>query len=385
MENESAQLPVAYFPYTFLEETDLKRLVLYCSSIQLLQVSPGQDPGLPAVVRTVPVVEPYCPLADSPLVETVDRAYAAYRQLGSAHKEGGMLQSLRAQIIQENVEKSRTALVSYLRKGDSLLPREDIDLVDDAVFLMLAHEFDQDHLALDLRLHHILGLESKFREAVGIEADDEAGSLPFEPSFPAEPDHPRSQYALQRLRAWTRLHRSQNHSWSSVLICTSSEVLEVICDRLPSQLERFSPDTRTLWPTRHFLCLLPDPGSLPLAAVLSLRDSLARQGLLHSWWGCLAGVIEQVKEELPTEDRLRELQAKLAEAAGVFGQYWPAPEGPSGSVRLEMLCYPHLASRDAITVAVGLQTPGSRLPHTERTHGVSLHLFHSEPPQDDRP
>jgi hypothetical protein len=88
MGKQIADLTVTYLPFTFLEEQDLKQLVLYFHNIRLLQVLPDFDPGLPHILRASSLVQSFCPISTS-LLETVKRAHQAYHQLGSVHQDGG--------------------------------------------------------------------------------------------------------------------------------------------------------------------------------------------------------------------------------------------------------------------------------------------------------
>ena len=67
-------LEITYFPYTFLDQTDLKRLILYFESVRLLSVSPNIDPELPAQLRGSPLVQPFYPITSASFREIIERA-----------------------------------------------------------------------------------------------------------------------------------------------------------------------------------------------------------------------------------------------------------------------------------------------------------------------
>ena len=71
MKTQSFELSATYFPYTFLEENDLKRLIFYFDTIHLLQVFPDFEPGLPDLLRSSQMVQPFQPVTETSLLETI--------------------------------------------------------------------------------------------------------------------------------------------------------------------------------------------------------------------------------------------------------------------------------------------------------------------------
>ena len=152
MHTKNNKLTVTYFPYTFLHKNDLKRLIPYFDTIRLLQVFPDSDPGLPDLVQTSQLVQLYAPISNPALLETVSRARKTYEQLGRVHPDGGLAHLLQAFALQEDFEGSRTGLVASIRQAHPRLSEEELEFVNHAVFILLAHQFDQEHLELDLQL-----------------------------------------------------------------------------------------------------------------------------------------------------------------------------------------------------------------------------------------
>jgi hypothetical protein len=173
MNSKTTTLTVTYFPYTFVNENDLKSLLLYFDTIRLLQVIPDSDPGLPEIVRSSQLVQCFHPLSNSTLLEHVKKAHQTYLQLRSFHQNGGSLQLLQTLALQENFEDSRPGVVAQIRRAHPRLAPEDVELINDAVFILLAHQLDHDHLELDLQLEQIRGLEARFRQEAGIGTDEE--------------------------------------------------------------------------------------------------------------------------------------------------------------------------------------------------------------------
>ena len=90
MRTEKNKLTVTYFPYTFLDENDLKRLIPYFDTIRLLQVFPDSDPGLPDLLQTSPLVQPYAPVSNPTLLEALSRAQKTYNQMAKVHQDSGL-------------------------------------------------------------------------------------------------------------------------------------------------------------------------------------------------------------------------------------------------------------------------------------------------------
>jgi len=197
METQVPDLTLTYFPYTFLEENDLKRLILYFDTVRLLQVLSDSDPGLPDMLRNSQSVQLFCPISDPSISEATRRALQTCHQLGSIHQDGGLVELFRTFALQEDFEDSRTGLVAQLRKGHHRLVPEEEELVNDAVFLLLAHQLDHDQSELDLELERIRELENKFHAEMGIGADEEKD---FEPLSTQEVSRSRSQILADPLK-----------------------------------------------------------------------------------------------------------------------------------------------------------------------------------------
>ncbi len=381
METQTAA--VTYFPYTFLQENDLKRLILYFDNIRLLQVLPDSDLGLPAPLRTSSVVQSFCPMSFSSLLETIKRVQQIYHQLASVHRDAGLLQLFRAYAVQEDFENSRTSLVARIRQGLPRLAPEEAELVSDAVFLLLAHELDRQHLELDLQLDRIRGLESKLHEEVGIGTEEEREAVAMKSSLLLESDPPRAQYPLQRLRAWTRLCAIHPEPVSLLPLTTSLEVLGEITERLPSHLATITDRLPKTPPFQRLLAILPDPQPLSLEEILKLRQSLGREGVLNNWSDCVAAVTARLEREILTEEQWRDLQENLQKAADEIRWHWPTSDKPGQALRLDSMIYPGLQSDVVFAVTTGLQQPASGEVIAKAGNGIMLLLSPAALPQGD--
>ena len=384
MNTETAKLTVTYFPYTFLGEDDLKRLILYFHSTRLLQIFPDSDPGLPDLLRTSPLVQSFFPISDSALLETVSRAHQTYHQLGSVHQDVGLTHLLRTFALQENFEDSRTGLVAKIRETHPRMTEEEIELVNDAVFILLAHQLDREHLELDLQLERIRGLEAKFHEEAGIGTDEEREALATQPVSIEESDPARTLYPFQRLRAWTRLYCLQKEMGPFLPLTTGAEVLGEIFERLPSQMAALTEESAPREPEKYLLSVLPDPQSLSLEEVLELRELLSRESILDNWQESLTAALDHLQHELHPQDKWQEIRQHLQQKAEEFKQHWPTPEKPSRYVRLECMCYPQVKPEIAFSLASSLEVSREELYGPEGANTITLLMYPAELQLDDR-
>ena len=374
MKTQSLELNVTYFPYTFLEENDLKRLIFYFDTIHLLQVFPDSDPGLPDLLRSSQMVQPFQPVTETSLLETIGQAHQTYQQLGSVHQNGGLLQLLRTFALQEDFEDSRTGLVAKIRQAHPRLAPEVVELVNDGVFLLLAHQLDHDHLELGLHMERIRGLEAKLHEEAGIATDEESDGVAMRSPLLEESDPPRTQYAYERLRAWTRLYCSQEQAGPLLPLTTSAEVLAEITERLPSQLSAVADGMPVMVPEQQCLIVLPDPQQLSLEEIVEFRQSVSRESFMDEWRESVTVAVNRLQQETVKEELWQELQQLVQKAADAFQEHWPVPEKPTRYLRLECACYPKVSPERAFSLSTGLE-PTAKEPYTSETvNGVSLLL-----------
>ena len=378
MRTKSNNLTVTYFPYTFLHKNDLKRLIPYFDTIRLLQVFPDSDPGLPDLVQNSQLVQLYAPISNPVLLETVSRARKTYDQLGRVHQDGGLAHLLRTFALEEDFEGSRTGLVARIRQTHPRLSEEELEFVNDAVFILLAHQFDHEHLELDLQLERIRELEAKFHQEVGIGPDEESEITAATTVLLPESDPPRTQYPFQRLRGWTQLYCLQEKMEPFLALTTSPEILSEIAERLPSHFVPLSGELPAMEKEQHLLTFLPDPQSLSLEEVLEFRRLLSRESTLDNWRKSLSAVFDQLEREPLQEIRWQEINHDLQEQAHGFRQLWPASGEPSRYLRLECLCYPKMQPQVAFALASGLKLPTEKMYDPAGTNGITLVIYPSE-------
>ncbi|MEJ2232880.1 MAG: hypothetical protein P8X67_03050 [Syntrophobacterales bacterium] len=378
MKTQSFELNVTYFPYTFLEENDLKRLIFYFDTINLLQVLPDSESGLPDLLRSSQVVQPFQPVTETSLLETIGQAHQTYQHLGSVHQDGGLLQLLRTFTLQEDFEDSKTGLVARIRQAHPRLAPELAEFVNDGVFLLLAHQLDRDHLELDLHMERIRGLEAKLHEEAGIATDEESDGVAIRSPLLKESDPPRTQYAYERLRAWTRLYCSQEQAGPLLPLTTSAAVLAEISERLPPQLSAVAEEMPVGGPEQQCLAVLPDPQQLSLEKIVEFRQSARRELFVNTWRESVTVAVNRLQQETVKEEQWQELRQLVQKAAEAFQEHWPVSEKPTRFLRLECVCYPKVPPERAFSLATGL-TPTVKEPHASQTvNGVSLLLSQAD-------
>jgi len=361
----AGELVVTYFPYTLVAESDLKRLCLYVSRVRLLQIDPRVGVDLPAEFRARDLVQPFAPVRERSILERIRLALGSYRQLGALSPAGGLLSFSAFALQDDDPEGSTSRLRAHLRGGGSRPAPEDRSLVDAAVFLLLAHEVDREHLELGRQLGGIHVLEAEFAQTLGL-PDDRGG----EPEAVREPDgddleQSRREQAVERLRAWTRLYLA-GESGATTPLTTSVAVMEEIRERLPSLLAGVSPVAPAAPPEARRLCRLPDPGALPPAEVLALRDEFERVGVLQHWRQAVAATLEALRASEPAGVE------KVEAAAAAVVEHWPTR--CSADLEVQATSYSRLSAITAFAHAAGLRSPTPDLLEPEGSNGVSLLL-----------
>jgi hypothetical protein len=374
MKTQSLELSVTYFPYTFLEENDAKRLIFYFDTIHLLQVFSDFEPGLPDLLRSSQMVKPFQPVTETSLLETIGQAHQTYQQLGSVHQNGGLLRLLSTFALQEDFEDSRTGLVARIRQAHPRLAPEVAELVNDGVFLLLAHQLDHDHLELDLHMERIRGLEAKLHEEAGIATDEERDGVAMRSPLLRESDPPRTQYTYERLRAWTRLYCSQEQAGPLLPLTTSAEVLAEISERLPSQLSAVTEGLPARGPEQQCLSILPDPQQLSLEEIVAFRQSVGREPFVDTWRESVTVALNRLQQVTVQQEQWQELQQLVQKAADAFQKHWPVPEKPTRFLRLELACYPKVQPERAFSLATGLKQAATEPYPSETANSVILLL-----------
>ena len=243
-----------------------------------------------------------------------------------------------------------------------------------AVFLLLAHEVDREHLELESRLGRVRVLETKFAEALGLPDEEGEGPPVPEASVGDDLERSRSEQAAERLKAWTRLNLGRSGESAVRPLTTSVAVMEEIWERLPPHFAAMSLTPSRTGIETHLLCRLPDPLTLPLAEVLALRERLARTEVLFRWWQALAAAIQTLETPGPTGTKWPALRREIESAASAFSEHWPKEYPAARALELSATWYRRLPATTAFALAAGLRAPAADLFDPEAKNGVSLLL-----------
>jgi hypothetical protein len=260
-------------------------------------------------------------------------------------------------------------VVAQIRRAHPRLAPEDVELINDAVFILLAHQLDHDHLELDLQLEQIRGLEARFRQEAGIGTDEEREAAAITPPPVEESDPARTQYAFQRLRAWTRLHCLQEETTPFFPLTTGREVVGEIAERLPSTAHAVK---------EYSVSVLPDPQTLSLEEVLEFKQALQEELFIDTWRGSVLTAINQLQETILEDHHWRELEKNLQEAAGGFQLHWPVTGKPSRYLRLKCFCYPNIKTEVAFSKVTGLKPEPAKKHSPTSANGIALLLSPAE-------
>ncbi|MBW1982283.1 MAG: hypothetical protein JRJ12_13790 [Deltaproteobacteria bacterium] len=299
IDSEYGPLIITCFPHTFLDQDDLKRLVLYFPTIRVLQIVPDWDLNLPPELQESHFVEPFCPVLDSSFSEMVHRGLKTYLQLGQLHQDGGALEAMRAQVLQEDPEGARTYLLAHLKQSGVRLASEEEELVEAAVYLCLAHILDRERSELRARLAQFYQLEHSFHTALGAGEDEESRQDILEASLLHSGEKPGTEQPLQRLHAWSRLYLRRMPEQRPLLLTTRAEVLAEVnelCSRITSFPES-QPSPSPL--SSQFLAKLPDPCHLSLSQVVELREKWQAAGILATWHHALGQMLTWLEQTPP--------------------------------------------------------------------------------------
>ena len=223
-------------------------------------------------------------------------------------------------------------------------------------------------------MERIRGLEAKLHEEAGIATDEKSDAVAMKSPLLEESDPPRTQYAYERLRAWTRLYCSQEQAGPFLPLTSSPEVLAEISERLPSQLTAVAEEMPVRGPEQKCLSVLPDPQQLSLEKIVEFRQSVRRESFVDAWRESATVAVHHLQQETVPEDQWQELQQLVQKAADAFQEHWPGLEKPTHYLRLECACYPKVPPKLAFSLATGLE-PTAREPYpAETVNGVSLLL-----------
>jgi hypothetical protein len=101
---------------------------------------------------------------------------------------------------------------------------------------------------------------------------------------------------------------------------------------------------------------------------------LESKGLLDNWRKAVAAAVHRLEQETLEEDQYSDLQRVVQEAAALFQQHWPAPEGPTHFLRLESISYPAILPPVALGLVTGIPPVETEQLLSGGKNGVTLLL-----------
>jgi hypothetical protein len=167
---------------------------------------------------------------------TLERAMQAFNAWAGMHRgrPGDLAaffnsESGQGVLGQESAQRIRSQILSGVERGQA----HQSPLIQEALFLCLAHQYDQQQDAVRRDIASVVSLEHRFGLILG-EAEEETG--PLGPDLAAGRDaasiDPGLYMTERRIHAWARLAQGGQGA-EPVYITTSRSVWESLCERLP--------------------------------------------------------------------------------------------------------------------------------------------------------
>ncbi|MCU0586853.1 MAG: hypothetical protein MUF52_01745 [Syntrophobacteraceae bacterium] len=345
------------FPYQILPDRDLRHLALFAPVTHRLQV-----------LEPVPIppwgpshFETLCPELSEEAAEQLRGARAGFREFAAVHQDHCLAASYASETLLRQSWESRFDIQASLRGGDAQSPDPgNRAILEAALFLEMAAEFDLRQAELEADLTRAAHLETEFREILGI---DEEGALEdtletLSPTLAASRAH-LSFMLPRRIASWLRVLSISPAAVSSlVLVTVSQEVVDEILDRVEA-LTRHRPSRPVA--SQRVLATLPGLPSLPS------EDFEARLGAVgaapeHEEYRRALESLMVAPENPERQEALGSASADLAEAMeNVFG----SPALASPVTQLALTVFSDLSLADlALAMDPGGSPPPARWAET---------------------
>lgn len=218
---------IHYMPFTYMSEPLTTLLTRHFSDLVVHMPMAALAPE--AMLNAEKAGRLQLRFSDSIDAHQLQQAVNSFISWASLHggKTGSLAGFFRAGQYQKRAaaEPGTSQIRSLIRNwGDTISEKEVVDpLFEAALFLVLAHQYDQQQDALDRDLSSVQAMENRFSEILG-ESD---GPRPLGPALDAVGSNPsadRGTYMTrQRLRAWAQLAQGKVEP-EGVFITTSRAV-----------------------------------------------------------------------------------------------------------------------------------------------------------------
>jgi hypothetical protein len=224
---------IHYMPFTYIPEPLVTTLAAVFGSFAVCQPLKSLVPEHMRRAAEHGSLRLYPPDAADP--ETLERALKAFNAWAGMHR--GRPGDLAAFFSSESGQgapgqESAQRIRSQILTAESGQAQQS-PLIQEALFLCLAHQYDQQQDAVRRDIASVASLEHRFGQILG-EAEEDAGSLgpDLATGRDAASIDPGLYMTERRIDSWARLARG-GQGPEAVYITTSRSVWESLCERLP--------------------------------------------------------------------------------------------------------------------------------------------------------
>jgi hypothetical protein len=221
-----------YFPFTVISKPVCQTLAACFRQTVVYQVSSTKIPDEMQRLATSGILSIRIPVECDG--EKLDEILKQYRIWANSHQgsEIAFLKSIADEIPFFDETSTKQITADIKRKGDqqNRLQEKPDPLLNAALFLHLAQEYDMQNLTLNQDLLAIEAMEQNFMN--DLKGENHALNEKIAPEKTLEAHDPGHYMTKERLQAWTRVmqHDQQN---SGLFVTTSKSVFETLIDSTP--------------------------------------------------------------------------------------------------------------------------------------------------------
>ena len=324
------------FPHMTLSEGHFRSLSLLIPQLTLLRIL--REPTLPRWSRDR-VLGCSSGLGEARL-DQVRHSLKNFQDFSALHEEHSLMASLSREALLRETSESRFVIQSMLReKGADAPDSGEKLLLEAALFLEMALDLDEKEKDLESDLAQAEGLESEFRDILGIGSGEELDEDLEPMSAPLLPDRGHLAFMLgQRMASWLRLYPGCHDPKSQpVFVSVIADVLDELIDRLLAHRERTG---RSIQVEAAPLGSLPNLSRVPAELWRNANRKIQEEGLLTELWSRLHEVILYPRDA----SRLKACQEEIMVVDGLLRDL--CPEGVLGErdqIGLTLTCLPDVS------------------------------------------
>ncbi len=322
------------FPFTVLPESYYKFVSLILPSVKILRIM------RPACIPewNIGEFEEHPVFLNEEHIRKAQEIYRGYQDYAKIHGEKHLLETLSLKRIDSEWEESRLRLRSIIKSGSTNEPSDEwVANLEAALILELARDLDQKDIELDRDLIHIDILESKFRQALGL--DEEEGSAEIEEPIKITAEAlPRRSYfgylLSKRISSWLRLFVLNPTNTPPLLLCVTREIIEELADPFRTRIER---DGREWIWSEHSIISIPNFLEFIDIDTFKRIRSEVMQFDRTALWNIIDSLVSSPENEEIVESLKREAQKLEAFIKDIITAH--TPKSFDAVPRIELLAY----------------------------------------------